>query len=99
MSTLNQVLEDALELSSEQQEMLIKILQNRHYENRRAEIATDAKQTLVDFHTGKISASVSPRCYCSITPVFKRTRGMRLLVLTPKFKRAFRRLVKRNAEL
>ncbi|MEH1923041.1 hypothetical protein [Nostoc sp.] len=53
MSTFNQVLADALQLSSEQQEMLIKILQNRHYENRRAEIATDAQQTLVDFHTGK----------------------------------------------
>ncbi|MCC5646188.1 hypothetical protein LC607_25325 [Nostoc sp. CHAB 5824] len=32
--------------------MLIKILQNRHYENRRAEIATDAQQTLADFHAG-----------------------------------------------
>jgi capsular polysaccharide biosynthesis protein len=43
-------LEDALQLSSEQQEMLIKILQNRHHENRRATIATDAQQTLADFH-------------------------------------------------
>ncbi len=62
MSTLDQVLKDALQLSSEQQEMLIKILQNRHRENRRAEIATDAQQTLAD----NISASVSPRCYFSI---------------------------------
>ncbi|MEH2207719.1 MAG: hypothetical protein V7K53_27230 [Nostoc sp.] len=53
MITLEQVLEDALQLSSEQQEMLIKILQNRHHENRRAEIAKDAQQTLADFHTGK----------------------------------------------
>ncbi|MGJ5634589.1 hypothetical protein [Nostoc sp. CALU 1950] len=53
MSTLDQVLEDALQLSSEQQEMLIKILQNRHHENRRAEIAIDAQQTLADFHAGK----------------------------------------------
>ncbi|MEH1999190.1 MAG: hypothetical protein V7L00_10650 [Nostoc sp.] len=45
MSTLDQVLEDALQLFSEQQEMLIKILQNRHHENRRAEIATDTQQT------------------------------------------------------
>ncbi|MEH2027643.1 hypothetical protein [Nostoc sp.] len=50
MSTLEQVLKEALQLSSEQQEMLIKILQNRHHENRRAEIATDAQQTLADFH-------------------------------------------------
>ncbi|MBD2563422.1 MULTISPECIES: hypothetical protein [Nostoc] len=53
MSNLDQVLEDALQLSSEQQEMLIKILQNRHHENRRAEIAVDAQQTLTDFHAGK----------------------------------------------
>lgn len=53
MITLDQVLEDALQLSSEQQEMLIKILQNRHHENHRVEIATDAQQTLADFHKGK----------------------------------------------
>ncbi|MEH2090058.1 hypothetical protein [Nostoc sp.] len=66
MSTLDQVRKDALQLSSEQQEMLTEILQNRHRENRRAEIATDAQQTLADFYTGNISASVSPRCYFSI---------------------------------
>ncbi len=47
------MLEDALQLPSEQQEMLIKILQNRHHENRRSEIAVDAQQTLADFHAGK----------------------------------------------
>ncbi|MBH8562148.1 hypothetical protein I8748_08165 [Nostoc sp. CENA67] len=53
MSNLDQVLQDALQLSYEQQEMLIKILQNRRHENRRTEIATDAQQTLADFHIGK----------------------------------------------
>ncbi len=53
MSTLDQVLETALQLPYEQQEMLIKILQNRHHENRRAEIAADAQQSLADFHAGK----------------------------------------------
>ncbi|MDZ8136889.1 MAG: hypothetical protein RM049_16520 [Nostoc sp. DedQUE04] len=53
MSTLDRVLKDALQLSPEQQEMLLKILQNRYHENRRAEIATDAQQTLANFHTGK----------------------------------------------
>lgn len=53
MNTLNQVLETALQLPMEQQEMLIKILQNRHYESRRTEIAKDAEQTLADFHAGK----------------------------------------------
>ncbi|MEG4857217.1 hypothetical protein QUB75_05320 [Microcoleus sp. K1-B6] len=53
MNTLDQVLETALQLSYEQQEMLIKILQNRHRESIRAEIAADAQQTLADFRKGK----------------------------------------------
>ncbi|PSB28164.1 hypothetical protein [Stenomitos frigidus] len=53
MNTLDQVLETALQLSYEEQEMLIKILKNRHHESRRLEIATNAKQTLADFHAGK----------------------------------------------
>lgn len=52
MNTLNQVLESALQLSNEQQEMLIKILQNRQNESRRAEIAEDAQKTLADFRAG-----------------------------------------------
>ncbi|XWK86385.1 MAG: hypothetical protein U7127_19470 [Phormidium sp.] len=53
MTTLDQVIETALQLPDEQQEMLIKILQNRLQESRRAEIAADAKLTLADFHAGK----------------------------------------------
>ena len=53
MNTLDQVLETAFQLSYEQQEMLIKILQNRHYESRCAEMAVDAQQTLADFRVGK----------------------------------------------
>ncbi len=53
MNTLDQALATALQLPYEQQEMLIKILQNRHHESRRAEMATDAQQTLADFHAGK----------------------------------------------
>ena len=53
MNTLDHVLETALKLTYEQQEMLIKILQNRHRENRRAQIAADARQTLADFRAGQ----------------------------------------------
>lgn len=53
MNTLEQALEIALKLPYEQQEMLIKILQNRHFENRRTEIAADAKRSIADFHAGK----------------------------------------------
>lgn len=53
MSSLEQVLETAVQLPYEQQEMLIKILQNRLHESRRSEIAIDAQQTLIEFRSGK----------------------------------------------
>ncbi len=53
MNTLDRVLENALNSTYEQQEMLIKVLKNRHRENRRAAIAADAQQTLADFRAGK----------------------------------------------
>ncbi len=53
MNTLNQVIETALQLPYEHQEMLIEILQNSHHEKRRAEVAADAQKTLADFRAGK----------------------------------------------
>jgi len=53
MNTLDQVLQTALQLPYEQQEMLLEILQNRLHESRRAKMAADAQQTLADFHAGK----------------------------------------------
>lgn len=52
MDALDRVLDTALQLPAEQQEMLIKILQNRYRESRRAEIAGDARKTLADFYAG-----------------------------------------------
>ena len=56
MNTLDQVLDTALNLPHEQQEMLIDILRNRHSELRRTEIADDARKSLADFHAGKFRA-------------------------------------------
>lgn len=53
MNNLDQVLETALQLPYEQQEMLIEILQNRLHESRRAKMAADVQQTLKNFHAGK----------------------------------------------
>lgn len=52
MITLDEAIETVLQLPREQQEVLIKILQNRHLESRRAEIAADAEQSLADFYAG-----------------------------------------------
>ena len=50
MVTLSQVLETAMQLPVEQQEMLIEILHNRHIEQRREEIAEDARRSIQAFH-------------------------------------------------
>lgn len=54
MPTLDQVLETAMQLPLEQQEMLIEILRHRHIEQRREEIARDAKESLQLFRAGKL---------------------------------------------
>lgn len=54
MTTLNQLLETAMQLPLDQQEMLIEILRHRYIEQRREEIATDAKESLQMFRESKI---------------------------------------------
>lgn len=53
LSNLDQVLDAAMELSIEQQKMLIQILKNRLIEGRRNEIASDAKTSMAEFKSGK----------------------------------------------
>lgn len=54
MSTLDAVLDKANELSFQEREMLIEILRNRQIEERRDEIAKNARQAKEDFHSGKL---------------------------------------------
>ena len=56
MINLDKVLDEAMNLPLEQQEMLIKILQCRIIERRRDEIAEDAKLSLNEFREGKYEA-------------------------------------------
>ena len=53
MSNLDKVLDEAMNLTFEQQEMLVQILQRRMMEQRRDEIAKDAKLSLAEFKAGK----------------------------------------------
>ncbi|MGL5833546.1 MAG: hypothetical protein ACRC1Z_10000 [Waterburya sp.] len=54
MCNLDQVLDEAMNLPLEQREMLIQILQKRMIEQRRDEIAQDAKLSLAEFREGKL---------------------------------------------
>lgn len=53
---LDKVLDEAMALPIEQQEMLIQILQRRLVEKRRNEIAQDAATSLAEFRSGKLKA-------------------------------------------
>ncbi|NJK57651.1 MAG: hypothetical protein HC939_17445 [Pleurocapsa sp. SU_5_0] len=54
MSNLDRVLDEAMNLPTEQQEMLIQILQRRAIEQRRDQIAHDAQLSLAEFREGKL---------------------------------------------
>ncbi len=56
---LDKILDEAMALPLEQQEMLIQILQSRMVEKRRNEIARDAVSSIAEFRSGKIKAQTS----------------------------------------
>jgi hypothetical protein len=54
MTTLDQALDTAMKLSHEQKQMLIEILWKRQIEERRDEIAANAREAIQAFHTGEL---------------------------------------------
>ena len=52
--TLDQAIDTVMQLSFEQQEMLLDIIRHRHIENRRREIAKDARESIAAFHSGAL---------------------------------------------
>jgi hypothetical protein len=55
MVTINSTLEDIMQLDFDSREMLLEILQKRQVEARRDKMAKNAKKTLKEYHSGKIS--------------------------------------------
>jgi len=54
MTTLDQVLDTAMQLPYEQKQMLIDILWKRQLEARREEIAVNAREAVKAFHAGEL---------------------------------------------
>ena len=54
MMNLNQILEEVMELSEDQQDMLIDIVRHRRIEAQRKDIAEAASESLVLFHSGQL---------------------------------------------
>ncbi|MUG93947.1 hypothetical protein F7734_16695 [Scytonema sp. UIC 10036] len=59
MSNLDRVLDAAMELPLEQQEMLVEILTNRIIESRRDEIASDAAASIAEFRAGRFKVQTA----------------------------------------
>jgi transcriptional regulator with AAA-type ATPase domain len=59
MNDLDQILDKAMALPSNQQEMLLQLLQRRIVERRRDEIAQDANESLAEFRAGKLKAQTA----------------------------------------
>ena len=57
MITLDQSLDTIMQMDFSSREMLLEILQKRQIEERRKEIADNAKQAKADFKYGKITPS------------------------------------------
>jgi hypothetical protein len=53
-NTFDQAIETVMQLSFEQQEMLVDIIRSRHIESRRREIARDAQESITAFRAGKL---------------------------------------------
>ncbi len=56
MTTLDRALDAAMELSFEQKQMLIEILWKRQRDERREEIAANAREAIQAFHAGELKA-------------------------------------------
>lgn len=55
-TTLDQVIDSAMQLPPEQLEMLLDILRRRQIDTRRSESAADARNSIAEFHEGKLKA-------------------------------------------
>jgi len=54
MTTLDKALDAVMQLSSEQKQMLIEILWRRQIDERREEIAANAREAISAFHAGNL---------------------------------------------
>lgn len=69
MANLDEVLDRAMDLSLEQQEILIQVLQCRMIERRRKEIAQDAAFSLTEFREGKLKAQTTDEAIAFATRI------------------------------
>ena len=66
MNDLDRILDEAMTLPANQQEMLLQILQRRIVERRRDEIAQDTIESLAEFRSGKLKSQTAPEAIAEL---------------------------------
>jgi len=68
-TTLDQVIDTAMQLPPEQLEMLLDILRRRQVDTRRFEIAADARNSIAEFREGKFKAQSAEAAIAALNEV------------------------------
>jgi len=76
LSNLDKVLDAAMDLSLEQQEMLIQILKNRISESQRDEIASDAAISIAEFKAGKLKVQNATEAIQELREYLNKSSGL-----------------------
>jgi hypothetical protein len=66
MNNLDRILDEAMTLPANQQEMLLQIFQRRIVERRRDEIPQDTIESLAEFRSGKLKAQTAPEAIAEL---------------------------------
>jgi trehalose-6-phosphate synthase len=75
MNNLDRILDDAMALPPNQQEMLMQILQRRIVERRRDEIAQDAIESLAEFRSGKLKPQTATEAIAELRSFLENDRS------------------------
>ncbi|HEY0899475.1 MAG: hypothetical protein ACO1NS_08875 [Daejeonella sp.] len=59
MTTIDSALQEIMRMDYNSREMLLEILQKRQIEARRNDVAKSAKQSLKDYHSGRITPATA----------------------------------------
>jgi hypothetical protein len=75
MNNLDRILDEAMALPHNQQEILIQVLQRRIVDRRRDEIAQDAIESLAEFRSGKLNSQTATEAIADLREFLQNDRS------------------------
>jgi hypothetical protein len=75
MNNLDRILDEAMALPPNQQDMLMEILQRRMIERKRDEIAQDAIESLAEFRSGKLNPQTATEAIADLRSFLENDRS------------------------